>query len=129
MGNRNRVKIRVCGNDYFVTSEESEEYIRMIGTQVDDHIHRQMENSPAMSTSMAAVLTAMDYCDEAYKANKTADNLRAQVKEYLDDAEKARTELEAAKSEEAAAKRELQNLRREVQALQAGNNWQQGRPK
>ena len=63
-----------------------------------------------MSTSMASIFTALEFCDEATKAREAADNLRSEIKEYLDDA--VRT-----KSEAAEFRKREQNLNRELREL------------
>lgn len=109
-----RVRVKICGNDFFVASEDNEEYIRRIADMVDDHIRRQMENAPSMSTSMAAIFTAMDFCDEAVKAKETADNLRQQVKDYLEEAAEAQAQAEEWRRRAEQATRELQSLKAKV---------------
>lgn len=110
MNGQTRVKINIRGVDYFVVSEGSEEYIRSIGEELDTRMSELMGSNDRISTTMAAVLCAMSYCDECRKASNNADNLRVQVKDYLDDSQKARVEAED-------AKREIERLKRELQAL------------
>ena len=105
----NKVKLTICGTDYFVTSEDDESYIISVGNEVNDRMATILE-SPRVSTTMAAVLSALSYADELRKATATSDNLRVQIKEYLEDSQKSRIEAED-------AKREVEKLRRELQAL------------
>lgn len=111
MGARNKIKIRLFGQELYITSADSEEYVLGIGAQVEAHILKIQETSPGMSTAMAAIFAAMDYCDDATKAKETADNLRAQLKDYLDDFTHARAALQEARRREAALSRELQSLK------------------
>ena len=55
----------------------------------------------------AAVLSALDYLDELEKSSASADNMRSQIKDYLEDAAKAKLEAEE-------AKKEIERLRREI---------------
>ncbi|MCI8553319.1 MAG: cell division protein ZapA [Clostridiales bacterium] len=99
----NRVKLNICATDYVVTSEDSTEYMREVGSEVDHAMRVLLDSDPRISTTMAAVLTALTNADRARKAEAAADNLRQQMKEYLDDNTRTRQELE--------------RLRREVQEL------------
>ena len=110
MNGQTRVKINIRGVDYYVVSEGTEEYIRSVGEELDARMGELMEGNDRISTTMAAVLCAMSYCDECRKAQSNADNLRVQVKDYLDDSQKAHVEAED-------AKREIERLKRELQAL------------
>lgn len=111
MSTNSRVKLRIFGNDFTVTSDDSEEYIRSVGTNVEEHMQKLLDGSESMSVLMAAVFTAMEFCDDATKANAAADNLRAQINEYLRDAAKARSETEDARKRILALQSEVQALR------------------
>ena len=93
---KNRVKLKIADCDISVVSEDKEEYIRTIGSQVDEYIRSLMESSPAMSTTHAAVFAALDFCDELAKEKIASDRLRSQIKEYSDEAAQARQNEEEA---------------------------------
>lgn len=111
MGTKNRVKLNIAGCEITIASEDNESYIRQTGALVDEHIRKVMEQTPNMSTTLAAIFAALDFCDEANKERKTADNLRDQVKSYLDDASSARDQLHQAKKNEEDALQELKALK------------------
>lgn len=106
----NKVKITICGTDYYITSEDEESYILSVGNEVNERMTTMLNENQRVSTTMAAVLCALSYADENRKANASSDNLRSQIKEYLEDSQNARIEAED-------AKREVERLRRELQAL------------
>ena len=112
MSMMNKVRLRICGSDYTITSDEPEAYVRELAAQVDKDMRALVESDDRVSTTMAAVLTALNNADKAQKATQSADNLRAQMKEYLDDNARIRQEAET-------ARRECDGLRRELQDLHA----------
>ena len=105
---KNKVRLNVCGTDYYISSEDDESYIRAIGDDVDARMNKMMAGSDRVSTTMAAVLCALSYADECKKANATADSLRFQIKAYIEESDRACLEAEE-------AKREIERLRRELQ--------------
>ncbi len=107
---KNKVRLNVCGTDYYIASEDDESYIRAIGDDVDARMNKMMAGSDRVSTTMAAVLCALSYADECKKANVAADSLRAQIKSYVEESERSRLEAEE-------AKREIERLRRELQGV------------
>lgn len=111
MGAKNRVKLVIADCDISVASEDSEEYIRETGARVDEYIRNLMKNAPSMSTTLAAIFAALDFCDEATKEKQAADNLRSQIKEYFDESAKLREELETARKNEEEARQELKALK------------------
>lgn len=107
---KNKVRLSLFGTDYIITSDEEESYVRRIGDEVEKRITANMQQNTRISVLMSAVLTALDYCDEAKKANQSADNLRSQIKDYLEESAKARMEA-------GEARREIENMKREIQTL------------
>ena len=119
MPNINRVRLEICETEYIVTSEEPESYMLELGAQLDRDMRTLMNNDSRISTTMAAVLAALNNADIARKATDAADNLRAQMKEYLDDNARARQDADN-------ARREADRLRREVQDMQDRFSSQRG---
>ena len=114
---KNKVRLNVCGTDYYITSEDDESYIRAIGDDVDARMSKMMAGSDRVSTTMAAVLCALSCADECRKAQATADSLRAQIKTYAEDSERAHLEAEEAKREMERLRRELQGVRLRLSEL------------
>ena len=85
--------------------------MRELGGEVDHDMRVLLDSDPRISTTMAAVMTALTNADRARKAEAAADNLRSQMKGYLDDNAKARQEAENARREAAQLRRELEQLR------------------
>ena len=82
-----------------------EQVVQELGNQVDRAMRSLLDSDERISTTMAAVLTAIPNADAAKKAEDSADNLRAQMKGYLDDNSRTRQEMES-------LRRELNELRR-----------------
>lgn len=105
-----KVKVNICGTDYQLTTDDNETYLTDLAGRIDRAMKEMMTN-PRISMTMAAVLVALEQADTAQKALAAADNLRAQMKGYLDDNAHAR-------SEAASAHQEAEHLRRENTLLQ-----------
>ena len=112
MAAKHRVKLDICGTEYIIASDEPESYVLELGAELDRSMRALMNNDPRISTTMAAVLTAITAQDEARKAHASADNLRSQIKEYLSDNARARSEADEARREAERLRRELNDLRK-----------------
>ena len=106
----NRVRLTICQNEYVIASSEDEGYVRSLGAKLDEALRGMIDKDSRMTVTTAAILQALDYMDACNKAQESADNMRAQIKDYLEDAAKARIECES-------AKREVERLQREIVAL------------
>ena len=110
--NKNRIKLNICGIECAITSEEDESYVRSIGSEIEKAITEITEHNPRVSITMASLLVSLSFCDEARKSAASADNLRSQIKDYLEDSSRARLEAEE-------ARREIERMKKVIQTLRA----------
>ena len=94
----NRVVINICGEELTFIAEESSSYMQRVGAYVNDKMAEVLDSSKVGRTD-AAVLTAVNIADELFKAQAAAEQLRGQIKEYLDEAGKAQSEASELKRE------------------------------
>ena len=94
----NHVAISICGEEYTFVAEESSAYMQKVGSYVSDKMAEVLDSSKVGRTD-AAVLTAVNIADELFKAQAEADQLRAQIKGYLDEAGRAQSEVSDLKRE------------------------------
>ena len=116
---RNKVKLSIAGSEFTVVTEDDVKYVAELGKDVDLAIAKTMKENPHVSVTQAAVLTTLNYADEYKKATTTADHLREQIKDYLDDASNAKSKADWARHEAEKAKRDLENANLEIDRLKA----------
>ena len=87
----NRVTMTICGQDYPLVADESAAYMQKVGALVDQKMTELMD-SAHVSRHDAAVLAAINLADELYKQQDGSENLRRQLKTYLDEASRAKNE-------------------------------------
>ena len=88
----NKVTMNICGQEYTLVADESAAYMEKVGALVDERM-RQVLEALHVSQTDAAVLAAVNLADELLKNQAAAENLRRQVKGYLDEAAQARGEI------------------------------------
>lgn len=104
---KNRVLVTIGGREYTFIATEEDGYVQKVASYVDGKMNDIMSESHVAVTD-AAVLTAANIADEYYKSLETAENLRRQLKDYLEEA--ARTKMELSE-----VKRELSKLQNKKQ--------------
>ena len=93
---KNRIVISIGGRDYTLLAAEDDQYVQKVAEHVDKKIQELMEQSH-LSLTDAAVMTAVNLADDYFKMVETSENLRNQLKEYLEEASKTKMELSEAK--------------------------------
>lgn len=96
-------KLIIAGEEYRIVSDESAEYMQNLARELDVKIS-SVTKGTRVSTTQAAVLVALQYADDAQKNSGSADALRSQLKEYLEDAAQAKSERDFYKRELERAK-------------------------
>ena len=99
----NIVTIKINGVEYNLKGDEREEYLHMVASYVDKKIKNIMSNNEKLSTSSAAILTALNLGDDMFKSNSQSKELLIKV-EALEKHDKELSE----KSEE--FKKQLLNM-------------------
>ena len=94
----NRVVVNICGEEYTFVAEESASYMQKVGSYVSEKMDEVL-NGAKVGRSDAALLTAANITDELFKAQAAAEQLRSQIKGYLDEAGKAQAEVSELKRE------------------------------
>ena len=90
----NRVVITICGEEYTLVADETSAYMQKVGSCVSDKM-----TEAKVGRTDAAVLTAVNLTDELFKSQAAAEQLRSQIKGYLDEASKAQAEVSELKRE------------------------------
>ncbi|MBQ5823901.1 MAG: cell division protein ZapA [Clostridia bacterium] len=106
---KNRVRLNICGTDYSITTDDDPKYVMALGDELDATLTKTLRENSRLSVTQAAILAALEYADMYKKAEVSADNLRGQIKEYLEDSARSKMDAEIAKREVERLTRELQN--------------------
>ena len=104
----NRVVVSICGEDYTFVAEEAPSYMQRVGSYVSEKMEAVLSGARVGRTD-AAVLTAANIADELFKEQAAAEQLRRQIKGYLDEAAKAQAEASELKREVFRLQQRLEN--------------------
>ena len=114
----NRVVVSICGEEYTFVAEETPVYMQKVGSYVSAKMQEILGGAHVGRTD-AAVLTAANITDELFKEQAASEKLRAQIKQYLDEAGRAQNEV-------SELKREVFRLQQKLEGRGGGNNPPRG---
>ena len=112
---KNRVRLNIAGSIYTILSEENENYVRSVGDEIDKKINQIKKSSTDISSLMAAILTAMDFCDLYKKSIENQRDLENKNKNYYSMNENLRTENNTLKIK-------IDSLEKKLNAMSIKNN-------
>lgn len=96
---KNKVRLNICGVNYFICTDEDVEHTEELGALIDSKMSEILKGTSFVTATQAAVLVALDLANELSKSENSVDNYRNQIKDYLEDAAKAKSERDYYKRE------------------------------
>lgn len=101
-----KIKLHIGGQDYYINTDDDENYIRAISNELEGRINEMAQQNPYLSSMMVAVLVALEYCDESKKIQQKIEQMQGAIKETSEDSVCSYLEADE-------AKREIERLNRE----------------
>ena len=95
---KNKITVNIAGQNYTLVAAEDAAYMEKVASHVDAKIQEVLDESK-VSLVDGAMLGALNIADEYFKEVEASENLRRQLKEYLEEATKLKMELSEAKRE------------------------------
>ncbi len=94
----NHVKVTIADKEYTLLTDGDETFTQKVAAHVDQQI-REVLAGGRVSLTDATVLACLNTAEAYFKEVESADNLRRQMKEYLEEATRLKLELSEAKRE------------------------------
>ena len=94
----NRVTVTIAERQFTLLVDDETTDTQKVAEYVDGRLS-ELLNQGKLSLADACVLTAMNVTQELFQEQASSDNLRRQLKEYLEESTKLKLELSEAKRE------------------------------
>lgn len=94
----NRVTVTVDGRSYTLIAAEEDAYVQKVAAYVDSQVKNVIQGSKVSSVD-GVTLAAINVADQYFKEMATSENLRRQLKEYLEEGAKQKLEISELKRE------------------------------
>ena len=95
---KNKVTVTIADQQYTLIADRDAAAVERIAAHVDTRVSEVM-NGSHLSLADGAVLAAMNIAEEYFKEQEASENLRRQLKEYLEETAQVKQELSEAKRE------------------------------
>jgi len=80
----NKLTVKINGQEYTLTSEETREYMLSVADLVDKKMRQVAQNDPGLSTSRIAVLASLNLADENIRLKHSNDALTKSIVRYTE---------------------------------------------
>lgn len=96
MEQKNKVLIKINGQEYPIVGAEPKEYLLKVGSFVDEKMEEIARSNKKLSTSMIAVLTCINITDLYFKLKDEYDRLKNECVAPLNELDKVKSDLNRA---------------------------------
>lgn len=121
MGQRNKVVVKINGQEYSIVGAEPKEYLLKVGSFVDEKMEAVAKANQKLSTSMIAVLTCINVADQYFKEQNKFEELQKdleQPQQVINELEKYIETLHKELSEKDEAYSQLEKKIEEIESNQ-----------
>ncbi len=87
MDERNKVHVKIYGQEFTISGELPREHIIKVADHVDRSMHEMAKELPSCSTSALAILTAVNSTDEYYRTVEKISELKTKNQQLEKDAQ------------------------------------------
>lgn len=95
---KNKVTVTIAEQEYTLIADQDAAAVEKIAAHVDAKVREVLDGS-RLSLADGAILASMNIAEEYFKEVEASENLRRQLKEYLEESAKVKQELSEAKRE------------------------------
>jgi len=95
---KNRVTVTIADQQYTLIADQEADAVQKIAAHVDTRVREVLQGSH-LSMADSAILASMNIAEELFKEMDANENLRRQLKDYLEEGAKVKQELSEAKRE------------------------------
>ncbi len=94
----NRVTVTIAGREFTLLTDGEAEFTQRVAQHLDGKLSELLEGGK-LSLLDACILGGMNITEEFLREQESSENLRRQLKEYLEESTKLKLELSEAKRE------------------------------
>ncbi len=81
---KNRISIRIAGQELKIAGDESEQYMRELSGDVNARLDKIQRQYPTISTGNAVLLVCLNMADELYKLRSDYEELDSRIAQLRD---------------------------------------------
>lgn len=106
-----KIRIEIGGMEYVISSDRDQAFMQGLAKEISQKLDELLKKSPYLSTTMAALLIALDCKENEQKALEAVEDAKAEARLKAEMLECAHMEIDEARLEIERLGRELRSLR------------------
>lgn len=120
----NKHTVFVAGKRFVLLSDDKQKYVQKLATEVGDAIAKISEQNPTLDRRSAAILCALDYADDKYKAMGKSKSISDKAQPLIAQADKQSKQLRELKDQIAQRDKMIEDNKTELDSLRKSDKEQ-----
>ncbi len=118
MSQKNKVLVKINGQEYPIVGAEPKEYLLKVGSFVDDNMEAVARANKRLSTSMIAVLTCINISDQYLKLKRLVEELQQEMERPKEKVAEMEAYIEALHGKLNEKNEECSNLENKIREIE-----------
>lgn len=110
---KNKILVQICDKEYSIITEELEDYVKTLAREITKMIDNTAYKNLRTSKIDATMITCLELCDKIHKLTDDNDNMRREIKSYIDEIGKLSKKVAAFERQKSAKTSGTRNPRPE----------------
>ncbi len=119
MKEKNKVLIKINGQEYPIVGAEPKEHLLKVGSFVDDKMEAVAKSNKTLSTSMIAVLTSINIADQYLKTKSSYEEIEKHLEQPKEEIKELESHIETLNNQLKEKDQEYSNLQEKIEEIQA----------
>lgn len=115
----NKHTVFVAGKRFVLLSDDKESYVQKLASEVSAAINKIIEENPTLDRRSSAILCALDYADDKYKAMGKSKSISDKAQPIIAQADKQSKQIKELKDQLSQRDRMIDNNNEELKKLRA----------
>ena len=115
----NKHTVFVAGKRFVLLSDDKESYVQKLASEVSAAINKIIEENPTLDRRSSAILCALDYADDKYKAMGKSKSISDKAQPIIAQADKQSKQIKELKDQLSQRDRKIDNNNEELKKLRA----------
>ncbi|MDI9476311.1 MAG: cell division protein ZapA [Natronincolaceae bacterium] len=120
MGQKNKVIVKIHGQEYSVVGAEPKEYLLKVSSFVDDKMETIAKANTKLSTSMIAVLTCINIADQYLKVKDHLEEIEKEIQQPRQEISELEKHIETLHNELNNKDEICANLEKKIEEIETG---------
>lgn len=125
MSTKNKIAVKILGQDHYLISTDDVDYVHKVAKLVDDRMQTILKSNSSLSHTKIAILTALNLADDLSKARKKIEELKLVTKPQKVELKETKSQITSLADQLTQTESLYENLLNELDMMRSARETQE----